>query len=289
LVNFGSMKVIPFNVPKSPHESFRVQVDDVPFFYNNLHQHPEIQITSILESTGIVVAGSYVGRFQPGDVFVIGSGQAHVFRNDPVYFSEKLRAHAVSLFFDQHTMGDAFWGIEEIRHFREFFSTSVGGFKVTGDAAIQISKALQKLTESRFIDRIIDFLQIIKMLHRRNDMEPLTPPAEIKKNHHQPGNRMKEIMDFTLREHHRTITLKEVADVAHLTPEAFCKYFKTHTSKTYVAFLNEIRVNNACRFLLEENDSIAVVSSKTGFSNLANFNRVFKKFTGMTPREYRKI
>ena len=76
------MKVIPFNVPHTSREAFRSQVDRLPHFYNALHAHPEIQIMLILKSEGTLIAGDYVGRFEAGDLYVMGSNLPHVFRND---------------------------------------------------------------------------------------------------------------------------------------------------------------------------------------------------------------
>jgi AraC-like DNA-binding protein len=283
------MKVVPFQIPKSVNESFRVQIDEVAYFYNHLHQHPEIQVTVIQKSTGILVAGNYIGRFEPGDVFVIGSNQPHVFRNDEEYFKQKLQAQSTSVFFDETTMGQLFWNIQELGAFQSFFDESSGGYKVSGKAAAMVTAALEALTECRSIDKIIQFLYIIKALTSKKDLAPLASHAPARKFDNVNGHRMKNVMEFTFRESHRNIGLKEVADIAHLTPEAFCKYFKTHTRKTYINFLNEIRINNACRMLLQEEDSINAICYRCGFNNLANFNRVFKKFTGISPRDYRKL
>jgi AraC-like DNA-binding protein len=289
MINFATMKIVPFQIPKSVNESFRVQTDEVPHFYNHLHQHPEIQVTVIEKSTGILVAGNYIGRFAPGDVFVIGSNQPHVFRNDEVYFSQPMEAKSTSVFFDETSMGQPFWNIKEISGFQSFFGDSSGGYRVTGDAAAMVTTALETLPACRGVDKIIQFLHIIKALTNKKELVPLASNAAARKVDNVSGNRLKTVIEFTFRESHRNIGLKEVADIAHLTPEAFCKYFKTHTRKTYINFLNEIRINNACRLLLEEEDSINAICYRSGFNNLANFNRVFKKITGISPRDYRKL
>lgn len=283
------MKIVPFQVPKSVNESFRVQHDEVPHFYNHLHQHPEIQVTLIQKSTGILVAGNYIGRFQPGDVFVIGTDQPHVFRNDDIYFQKTPGAASISVFFDEDTMGRTFWNIQEIRFFQSFFSESSGGYRVSGGAAALVTEALEKMSASKGIDKVVGFIQMVKGLSQKQDLQPLASNTAPKKIDNSTGQRMKQVLEFTFTECHRNITLKEVSAVAHLTPEAFCKYFKTHTRKTYVNFLNEIRINNACRMLLEEDDSINSICYRCGFNNLANFNRVFKKITGISPRDYRKL
>ena len=70
------MIIIPFRIPKTEKEALRVQVDTGKLFYENLHQHPEIQITLIVKSEGVLIAGDYVCNFTEGDIFILGKDQA---------------------------------------------------------------------------------------------------------------------------------------------------------------------------------------------------------------------
>ena len=72
-----------------------------------------------------------------------------------------------------------------------------------------------------------------------------------------------------------------------MTPQAFCRYFKKHTLHTFIGFLNEVRINEACKKLTDgQYDSIATVAYNCGFNSITNFNRVFKTITGKSPSEY---
>ena len=102
------------------------------------------------------------------------------------------------------------------------------------------------------------------------------------------GKRMNEILNFTFKEGNRKIYLREVAEIANLSTEAFCRYFKLHTLKTYTTFLNEVRVSNACKLLLNPGVSIQEVCYQSGFQNISNFNRIFKRITGKAPSNYLK-
>ncbi len=84
----------------------------------------------------------------------------------------------------------------------------------------------------------------------------------------------------------RKIKLDEIATVANLSPTAFCRYFKSRTNKTFVGFLNEIRVGYACKLLLEREKSASEICYLSGFNNLTNFNIQFKKIKNLTPIEY---
>jgi AraC-like DNA-binding protein/quercetin dioxygenase-like cupin family protein len=285
---FRTMKVIPFSIPKTSPEAFRVQVDDLPHLYNHLHQHPEIQLTLVKESHGTLIAGDYMGPFAPGDVFVIGSNQPHVFRNDAACFRKKKRALALSVFFDDTTLGEGFWQLPELKTPQAFFNGSRGGYRVTGRKRQLITEKMEALIPAGGINRIIGFLELLKILTTKKDLQPLSRGTFYRSIKTYDGNRLNKVLAFTFTESNRPIPLAEAARQANLSPEAFCKYFKTRTRKTYTGFLNEVRINNACRLLQQEDQSIAAICYGVGFSNLSHFNRVFKKLKKKSPREYRK-
>jgi AraC-like DNA-binding protein len=282
------MKIVPFQIPKNTEEAFRVQVDDVPHLYNHLHQHPEIQLTVIKESNGTLIAGDYVGPFHGGDVFVIGSNQPHVFRNDEKFFKKRSKAVTITVFFDETTLGKNFWLLEEMKPLQQFLKNSSGGFRITGKKKKLLTEKLLSIVSANGIDRLIIFLEVLKALGNRKEMQPLAKPIIQRNIKSYDGSRLNKIIEFTFQEFQRTITLKEVSAVANLTPEAFCKYFKTRTRKTYINFLNEIRVNHACR-LLTEDKNISAICYDCGFTNLSNFNRIFKKIKQVSPGEWRRI
>jgi len=282
------MKIVPFQIPKNAEEAIRVQVDDMPHLYNHLHQHPEIQLTVIKESHGTLIAGDYVGPFHAGDVFVIGGNQPHVFRNEENFFKKRSRALAITIFFDETTLGENFWQLEEMKSLQQFLKNSSGGFRITGKKKKLLAEKINSIATVAGIDRLIIFLEILKELSSRKEMQPLSKPIIQRNIKTYDGSRLNKVIEFTFKEFQRTITLKEVSTLANLTPEAFCKYFKTRTRKTYINFLNEIRINHACR-LLTEDRTIADICYDSGFTNLSNFNRIFKKIRQVSPNEWRKI
>ncbi|HEY8972317.1 MAG TPA: AraC family transcriptional regulator, partial [Puia sp.] len=101
------------------------------------------------------------------------------------------------------------------------------------------------------------------------------------------GIRIGTIYNFIMQQYDKPITLEDAAKQAHMTPQAFCRYFKKHTMHTFVSFLNEVRINEACKKLTDGNyDSIATVAYNCGFNSITNFNRVFKSVTRKSPSDY---
>lgn len=282
------MKVVSFQVPHIMREAFKIQLDRMPHFYEKLHQHQEIQIMWIEKSAGTMIAGDYVGRFNAGDLYIIGSFQAHVFLNDPVYFNtdSNLGASSVSLFFDEKYLGRVFWQLDEMDETRRLVEKAARGFKVLGITRNSIISLIKKVVNQKGVDKLITFFSIIKLLSESREMEILSVMASKENFGRNEGKRMNDILQFTLRESHRKVYIDEVAKVANLTEEAFCRYFKTRTGKTYTNFLNEVRVSQACKMLIDKDLSIQDICYQSGFSNLSNFNRAFKKVTGKTPSKY---
>lgn len=283
-----SSRVVAFNVPQTENEVVRVQVDAFPHYYDQLHQHPEIQIMFIETGQGTIIAGDYIGRFRPHDVFIIGSGQPHVFRSDQMYYESPSpdACRCVTLYFDERYFGKELWGSNELKLLREFSANSQKSFQLVGDALLDAAVLLRKLGTSTGLEKLVNFFSLLKLLIETRDKKTLSI---------QPGKllvseegRMNSIIEFTFRESHRKIYLSEVSQLANLSAEAFCRYFKLHTRKTYINFLNEVRVSSACQLLIQKDISIQQICYQTGFSNISNFNRIFKKITKKTPVAFRQ-
>ncbi len=283
------MKVVPFRVPQTEMQVFRLQQDVLPFFYDKLHQHAELQIMLIEHGEGTVIAGNYVGRFQRGDVFVLGSHQPHVFRSDNVYYLKRrnVNCKSVSIYFHAEYFGQRFWNTEEMKATRLFFERAKKGFRAMGYVRATATQLIRELCLSEQTDRLITFFRLLNVLATSKEVQTLNkypaPESTVE------SKRMNDILQFTFQQSHRKIYIREVAEVAHLSAEAFCRYFKLRTRKTYTTFLNDVRVSNACRLLANRAGKIEDVCFETGFQNISNFNRIFKKAMGVTPSRYARL
>ncbi|MBS1683023.1 MAG: helix-turn-helix domain-containing protein [Bacteroidetes bacterium] len=280
------MKVVSFSVPKVNNECFQYQVDVGTKFYDQLHRHDEIQIMLIEHGEGTLIAGDYVGRFTTNDLYVIGSGQPHVFRSD-INSKNKSRpqSKATSIYFNKEYFGESFWQLAEMKAVRKFAQRSSRGLKLSGKAKEDITVQLHQLKNVSGMDRIILFFLLLKKLTEAREIKFLAGSVHSQLKSEE-SKRMNNILQFTFRESHRPIYIKEVAEVANLSVEAFCRYFKIHTRKTYTIFLNEVRVSNACRLLIDKDLPIEAICYQSGFNNISNFNRIFKRITGKKPSQY---
>lgn len=285
------MKILPFKIPKTSEESFRLQEDHESHFYDHLHQHPEVQLTQILSSEGKVIVGDFIGTFKAGDIFLIGPNLPHVFRNDSKYYTSLHdgQAHSLTVFFEWQTFGDKFLSLPELTHLQEFSKLSQRGLFVQEPVKTRISRLMKLLFKKTGMDRMITLLKILSVLSEYKHVEPLASSGTYNEFDEIDGKKLADIYRFTMNEYHRKISLDEVASIAHMTTNSFCRYFKKRTRKSYIDFLTEIRLGQAKKLLQQKNLSISQISIEVGFNNLSNFNRKFREMCSITPTEFRKI
>jgi len=281
------MKPILFHNPKAIEESFYVQEDKVPHFYDRLHFHPEYQATVILKGSGTVFLGDHIGRFQPGDVFLIGPSVPHVFRCDHEYYESDsdLKAHGISMYFMDDSLGKYFFDLPENKSIRVMLDTSLRGLHVRPSKTAGVSKQMQALKKMTGIPRLITFLGIMQeMQHARP--KTLCSIGYSGSVRAEDNDRMNLVFKYIMDHFRDELKLEKAADLSCMTTTAFCRFFKKKTRKTFSEVVAETRVGYSCRLLLEGNRTISEIACECGYNNISNFNRQFRRIMKATPTEY---
>jgi AraC-like DNA-binding protein len=147
--------------------------------------------------------------------------------------------------------------------------------------------ALEGLPMTIGVKRLIELLSILDIMSTSKDIRHLsslnyksvTIDSEDK-------DRIETISRYVIKNIPEKIFLDEIASLVHLTPQSFCRYFKSKTNKVFSTFVNEIRIGNACKMIIENRHSISQICYKSGFNYLSNFNRQFQRIKGLTPSEF---
>jgi AraC-like DNA-binding protein len=242
-----------------------------------------------MEGEGTLIAGNYMQQFRPGDIYILGANLPHIFKSDPVYFDKrhKMEIHALTIFFNPGGFFQSILALPEAKTIRKFVESTAFGLQVPtvfeqtiGDEMLNIKKQEQGF-------RLAGFIRLLQTLAEVKKWKTLASISSGYSYSDVEGLRMNDVYQYTMTHYSENIQLRQVSDIAHLTPQAFCRYFKKHTGKTYILFLSEIRINEACKKMLSGRfDSISSIAYDIGFSSAVSFNRVFKKITGMSPRQY---
>lgn len=277
------MKILPFIIPKTDRTSLIFQIDDGPYFFDQFHQHEEIQISLILKGRGTLIIGNTVNYYNAGDIVVIGSNLPHIFKSDT---TASKSSKMYSLFFTETSFGDRFFDHDPLKALEPFFRRAKYGFKIRSKKN-KMTALFHQFEQSSKLHQLLIFFELLQQASIA-DFKSLSSFVYNKKYTENEGKKMRAVIDYTISNFSHDISLDTIADIASMTKNAFCKYFKKRTNKTYFQFLNELRIEHASDLLINNKElQIAEIAYASGFKNISSFNRQFKAQKQQTPSEFR--
>ena len=199
-----------------------------------------------------------------------------------------MTAEVTVIYFHHEFLGDRFFNSPELKSINSLLEKAKQGIKITGNTRNEVEALMTKLPNAKGIERIITLLTILDKIAATKEKQYINSVYHPVKFDETEANRLNKIFHHTLTNFQKTISLTDIAAVANLSPKAFCRYFKSKTRKTFYNFLLEVRIAHACNLLLEKDMTVYEVCYESGFNNLSNFNRYFKKIMDKTPYEYKK-
>ena len=281
-------KPIPFKIQKSDDHALLVQIDQGPYFYNQLHYHPEFQITAILKGEGIFYAGNNMSAFEENDVFIVGANIPHLLKCSKQYHSKNSPGvKGISLFFNEYSFGKHFFEIKEMEGIQSLLHETNRVIKINGALKETIYTKIIETPSMKNEKLIITFLEILSLLKQAEKTYLNSEQYNLILNSNE-GGRLNEVLDYTFQNFKQEIKIEQIAKIAFLSRSQFSYFFKLHTGKTYIQFVNELRIENACILLKNKQRTIEQICYEVGFQNVSNFTRHFKKIKGVTPSKYRK-
>ena len=275
------MKLFVEKLSLGSDNSFVVRTHTTPLFEVPWHQHTEYELIYITQGSGLSFVGNYVGDFEAGDIFFLGSNLPHTFQK-----SRDLITSAVVVHFRDDFWGKEFLQMPEAKSIRELLTESECGFKLSGETKKVLATLIKKLENTANFKRIIILCECLDLLSGSKERTALSTQAIMPLNN-KYKERIDRIFQFTMNNFREVIHLSTVAGIANMSIPAFCNYFKKTTRKKYIDFVNEVRIGYSSQLLLESEKNIIEVCYESGFNTVANFNKQFLRLKGMTPSKFR--
>ena len=277
------MKPLIEQLALGEQSSFLARTYRTPLFEVPWHQHVEHELILFTEGYGTCYIGNYIGEFAEGDIFFLGSNLPHCFQKAHA----DLVTAALVIQFRSDCCGPNLLQLPESEAVQHLLELSAGGLSLKGSCREQLVTLMQELEFAEGFDRIILLWSCLHVISSSNEYTTVST-QEIPAYHHKHQERMDRVFQYTIEHFSEPITLEKVAGYAGLSVPAFCNYFKKRTKKTYIEFLNEVRIGHACKLLIDTQQSVESVCYESGFNTLANFNKQFLKARNRTPMAYRK-
>lgn len=282
------MKPKLYKITFGADSSFLYKKFECDHFNDPWHFHKEYELVMINKSSGLRFIGDNVSPFQEGNLALIGSNIPHFLRNGEEFYSGKKKFGAISTYihFTKNFLGNNFFDIPEMKLVLRLLERSALGLDIFGKTKEYVIKKLEDMHNQNPEQRLLSLLEILIKLSESNELKPILSTG-YSANNSGDTERINQVFEYIIENYTEEIYLQKIASQLNMSVASFSRYFKQYTGKTFSDYVTEIRIGCACRLLMENVNNISEISYKSGFDNLSNFYRHFKKTMGIIPKEYR--
>ncbi len=254
-----------------------------------IHNHPEIEINLVMGMSGKRVVGDSTENYYDQDLVLLGPYLNHKWYGDDTLLKNNQPYRVITIQFDASQFSTNMMMKDSFFTIRNLLKESVRGIQYTGKTYEAARHIMIEMTENNGFDNTISFLKLLDVLSKGTERRYLSF-LEFETSSPKTNNNRSQIAYAYIMHHYSdpNFKLKDVADQVQMTENAFSRFFQKHSFRSFSDFLIDLRLGKACKLILESDKTISEICYKSGFNNLANFNRLFKKYRGFTPNEFRK-
>jgi len=247
------------------------------------HFHPELELVYIEGANAKRHVGDHISEYVGSDLVLIGPNIPHLNFDHGVTTTYRKEV----LHFKSNFKEDVIGNLPELKQIERLLDLSRYGIAFFGNAKAKAGELMKSLHLLEPFDFFMTIIQLLKLLATSKEFELLHKTLYINQYNTKEQERIRKIYGYIDEHYQNKIPLDEVAALCNLTKPAFCRYFKKNTGSTFVTFLNQYRISQAKRLLLN-GKNVSETCYECGFESLSYFNRSFKKVIGENPSHFKK-
>jgi len=272
--------------PLKSKDCFLVFDRERQFFNFPIHFHPEFEINYIYKAKGgRRVVGDHIGEIEDQELVMVGPNLYHGWEN---YKNTKNQIlHEITIQFPRELFDNGLLNRDLLQPIYKLLQNANRGILFSKETILSLEKRLKRLSKKNGFDSFLEFQSILYDLAISRDQKFLTNISFPYKNDFHNSERIEKVYNYLKENFQQKIKIEDASNLVNMSVISFSRLIKQRTGKSFVEFLTAIRLGSATRKLIETNDSISEICYDCGFNNISNFNRIFKKYQGCTPSEFR--
>ncbi|HVY76302.1 MAG TPA: AraC family transcriptional regulator [Puia sp.] len=250
-----------------------------------LHYHEEFELNFIQHAKGARrVVGDHMEEIEDLELVLVGPNLQHAWFT---HHCKSAEIREITIQFHKDLFDEKLLRRNQLSFIRNMFERSSRGILFSRDTAQALAPRILELNQKHGFDSVLELMSILHDLSTSRNMRILSDMAFTPEHFTYSSRRVEKTFEYLNKNFDKNITLAEVSKLANMSDVSFSRFFRQRTGSTFIDSLTEIRLGHASRMLIESTNSIAEVAYHCGFNNISNFNRIFKKKKGCTPREFR--
>ncbi len=251
-----------------------------------IHYHPEYELNFILNAKGALrMVGDHHDYIDDTELVLIGPKLYHCWLNGHINREEQI--HEITIQFPADLFGDEMLMKNVMRPIRDLLHNASRGISFSRATIDLVKDKIIYLSKRRGFDSFLELQSLLFDLANSRDQRFLTNYAFQEDNDEGNGKNIDLVYQYINENYQKKLRLEDAAELMNMSVVSFTRLMKQCSGKSFVEFVNDVRIGYATRMLIDSNKSVAEICFECGFNNLSNFNRFFKKKQGFTPTEFR--
>ena len=273
--------------PLTQNDCFMIFSRDKTEFNFPLHYHEEFELNFIRNAKGARrIVGNHMEIIDELELVLVAPNLQHG------WFTHNCKSKQiteVTIQFHKDLLEDKFLRKNQLGFIRGMFEKSMGGILFSAETAQKVAPRIVSLNRIEGFASVLELMSILHDLSTSSNMRILSNASfGDSKPFNYNSRRIEKVLQYINRNFDKPVTLPEVSALVNMSEVSFSRFFKQRTGIPFIDSLTEIRLGHVCRMLMEGTQSISEVAYYCGFNNMSNFNRIFKKKKGMTPKKFRE-
>ncbi|OOG58810.1 AraC family transcriptional regulator [Polaromonas sp. C04] len=272
--------------PPDTSGSIRCLAHGFPTPLARWHYHDEYELHLIVASSGKTFVGDYIGYFQPGHLVLTGPRLPHN------WISLDLPEGGIAerdlvIQFAHAPIAQAAAHLPELAELLPLLDRARNGVEFFGLSERAVDH-WHKVKARQGLARLGAFCEFLADLARCTDYRLLSHAQLQSEDNAAQLDQINAILSRITADLGQPLSAAQLAAELGMSESRFSRFFRRATGNTFTDFVNQVRINRACQLLMESDQYITHICYEVGFNNVANFNRRFLDFKGMTPGEFRR-
>jgi AraC-like DNA-binding protein len=256
-------------------------------FDTPIHYHEEFELNFIKNAKGAKrLVGDHVEEIGEYELVLLGPNLQHTWFTNNCTSKEITE---VTIQFHKDLFDEKFLRRNQLSFIRTMLENSLRGILFSFETASLLAYRIMRLSRKDGFDSVFELMSILNELSTSRHTRILSNSTFNNSEHiAYNSRRIEKVMEYLNEHFHKPISLGEVASLTNMAESAFSRFFRVRMGMTFIDSLTEIRLGHASRLLISTTKSVSEIAYETGFNNISNFNRIFKKKKGCTPKEFKK-
>jgi AraC-like DNA-binding protein len=275
--------------PLSNHDCLVIMDRMKDTFTYPLHTHEEFELEFIENAKGALrIVGDSIERIDQYELCLIGNENLeHRWADGGNTLKD---VHEITIQFHKDLFLESLLNKKQFYSLAMMFENAKKGIVFSQPIIQKVRNRIVGLTSNKNeFGSIIEFINILHELSLDPDSYTLITNASEKNSELNENKLIHKIITYLESNLNQEIRLSEVANLVTMTEISFSRFIKKTTGKSFIVYLNDLRLSVACRLLVDSKKTVSEIIFECGFNNASHFNRLFKKRKGMTPKEFREV